>query len=159
MNRTNLTVKVNAPSGRCSAYAKREGADVCVYQYDSIAGHYVRAWDLSPGQLRYVIGKTLKKPGGRNAYLITSPAGPVMGVYVGKTPAEAVAALNAEASDKSAVKDWIIQPIEKSDAAEVMTALDAAGFESHQNWDEGYTDWTLDFGVCVRVSGSQVEVL
>ena len=55
------TTEVNAPSGRCSAYAQQEGADVCVYQYDSIAGHYVRAWDLSPGQLQYVIGRTLNR--------------------------------------------------------------------------------------------------
>ena len=55
------TTEVNAPSGRCSAYAQQEAADVCVYQYDSIAGHYVRAWDLSPGQLQYVIGRTLDR--------------------------------------------------------------------------------------------------
>lgn len=159
MTRTNLTVKVNAPSGRCSAFAKREGQEVVVYQYDDNCQHYVRAWDLSAGQQRYVIGKTLKKLGGRNAYLITSPAGPVMGVYVGKTPAEAVAALNAEASDESAANGWIIQSVEKADAAEVMHALEFVGLEPQTNWDEGYTDWWLDFDVCIRVSGSQVEVL
>jgi hypothetical protein len=54
-----VTVEVNAPSGRCSAYAEREGGEVVVRQWDDNCQYYVRAGDLSPGQLRYVIGRTL----------------------------------------------------------------------------------------------------
>lgn len=45
-----------------------------------------------------------------------------------------------------------------SDTSALMSALDDAGIESDQDWDNGRTTWTFDDGSKIIVSGSEIEV-
>lgn len=91
-------------------------------------------------------------------YLITSTAGPILGIYFGATKADAVAALAADAGGDADPAGLIVQPVEQADASDVMSALDAAAYDSNQDWDDESTTWTLPDGAKIRVSGSTVEV-
>jgi hypothetical protein len=44
------------------------------------------------------------------------------------------------------------------DAANLMTALDAAQVPSEQDWDAGTTTWTLDDGSSIVIDGPEVSV-
>lgn len=112
-----------------------------------------------------------------NAYRISSKAGVDFGVYEGDTPEAAFAAMVAEGGDgvdseggstSGSIGDWIIEPVSDAeafvdehgdDAADVMDALNAAGFPADQDWANERTTWTLRDGSRIAVSDTEVTVL
>jgi len=46
-----------------------------------------------------------------------------------------------------------------NDVSDLMTALDAAGVESDQDWENETTTWTFDDGSKISVSGTEVTVV